>query len=84
VVFELFISRLSLMTKLSCLPDIDYINQKSSWVYARKSNKSQAVIAKYAVPILVFFGLLIFIFIYLGVRKSTKHFQSKFRYLFNV
>ncbi|XP_014511956.1 putative receptor-like protein kinase At4g00960 isoform X1 [Vigna radiata var. radiata] len=45
--------------------------------YHGKSSKLQAVIAKCVVPIVVFFGLLIFICIYLGVRKPTKHFQSE-------
>lgn len=54
-------------------------------VYAGKSSKSQAVNAKYVVaPILFFVGLLILICIYLRVRKPTKHFESKFRCLFNA
>ncbi|XP_029126507.1 cysteine-rich receptor-like protein kinase 29 isoform X2 [Cajanus cajan] len=44
--------------------------------YHGKSNKSQAVVTK-VVPIVVFVGLLIFICIYLKVRKSTKHFESE-------
>jgi len=72
------------MTKFSCLPDEDCINHNCSWVYAGKGNKSQAAIAKYVVPIVVFVGFLIFVCIYLRVRKPTKLFESKFRYLFNV
>ncbi|XP_020224022.1 putative receptor-like protein kinase At4g00960 [Cajanus cajan] len=49
----------------------------SESTYHGKSNKSKAVIAKYVVPIVVFAGLLIFICIYLRVRKRTKHFKSE-------
>ncbi|RZB43824.1 Cysteine-rich receptor-like protein kinase 29 [Glycine soja] len=43
----------------------------------RKGNKSQAAIAKYVVPIVVFVGFLIFVCIYLRVRKPTKLFESE-------
>ncbi|RDX85764.1 Cysteine-rich receptor-like protein kinase 14, partial [Mucuna pruriens] len=49
----------------------------SQTTYHGNSNRSQADIAKYIVPIVVFVGLMIFIGIYLRVRKPTKHFGSE-------
>lgn len=77
---EFFVSLLSFMTKLRYLTVEDCISQKKCLVYAGKSSKSKAVMAKYVVPVGVFVGLLIFICIYLRVRKATKYFDSKFRF----
>ncbi|RDX85765.1 Cysteine-rich receptor-like protein kinase 25, partial [Mucuna pruriens] len=49
----------------------------SETTYHGKSNRSRAVIAKYVFPTVVFVGLLIFICIYLRLRKPKKHLESE-------
>ncbi|KAL9317363.1 hypothetical protein ACSQ67_013880 [Phaseolus vulgaris] len=52
-------------------------SNSSESTYHGKSNRIQPVNAKYVVPILVFIGMLIFICIYLRVRKPRKYFESE-------
>ncbi|BAT93996.1 hypothetical protein VIGAN_08055800 [Vigna angularis var. angularis] len=61
----------------SSSPTPSTTSNSSEISYHGKSNRPQPVNAKYVVPVLVFTGMLIFICIYLRVRKSRKYSEAK-------